>query len=76
MDRRFTFRTRPPAQPSLKSAEAVDKLARGQDLDFEWVGIDCEEVVVTGDERGGMMSGRERHEVVVVGIAADSGVGR
>lgn len=56
------------------SAEAVDELACGEDLDRELCWIDREEIVVAGDERGRVMGGRERDEIVILGVAADGRV--
>ena len=57
------------------SVEAIDELAWGEDFDLEIVWIDREEVAVAGDERVGMVGGRERDEVVIVGVATDGRFG-
>ena len=45
-----------------------------EDLDLELVWVDLEKVVVAADEDVRGVRGRERNEVVVVGIAADGRV--
>ena len=42
----------------------------GEDLDSASVRVGRERVVVAGDRRVGVVGGRERDEVVIVGIAA------
>jgi hypothetical protein len=56
-----------------RSGQAVDELAWCEDLDVELLGVDCVQVGIAGDDRVRVAGGRERDEVVVVGVAADGG---
>jgi hypothetical protein len=55
------------------SAEAVDELAWCENLDAELLGVDCVQVGIAGDDRVRVAGGRERDQVVVVGVAAHGG---
>ena len=52
----------------------MDELTGCEDLDLELLRVDREQVVVAGDEHHRLMCGCERHEVVIVGVAADGRV--
>jgi hypothetical protein len=56
-----------------RSGEAVDEPAWCEDLDAELLGVDCVQAGIARDERVGVAGGRERDEVVVVGVAAHGG---
>lgn len=63
----------PPVHSGASSdvcTQPVDELPWCEYLDLELVRVDREQVVIAGDEHVGVVGGRQRDEVVIVGIAA------